>query len=621
MPNSPVRRAQLIAPFGVGAMIVVRDGISLIAAGLDHWYKREDGGLADFTEFVENEWRLSRQLRVGHFRKPPDYRRPDRGPGQNVPNSGLTVPFLRFPQWHTCPRCHRLKSLPLTVRDKQICTACQAEGYYSVLTQVSLVAMCERGHLQDFPWREWVHGEVRPSCQGNLRLITTGSATLAGQKVKCSCGKERSLSGVTFENILSTTLEDKDNPYLCQGKKPWLGMEEGEPCSQSLRATLRSATNVYYAQTSNAIYVPRGGGGVPSELMTALETPPLGLFVRQLGKLLTPEMLRNGMPEFREIVEPFTDEQLRKGLERVLRGKEGEEAEPKEEVDFRREEFTMLRTPCNEDELKIRSYNVSDYAEDVAQFFSRITLIDTLRETRALVGFTRILPETEQKLDELKSMLRRESSHASWLPAYVVYGEGIFLEFNEQKVKAWLEDNEEALEPRLQPIIKHYAREREKRDLKERTLHKRFFLVHTFAHLLIKRLTFECGYSAASLRERLYVSGDPKAPMAALLIYTASGDAEGTMGGLVRMGKPGLLEPVIRKAVEGANWCSADPVCMELSSNPQAKGNNLAACHSCALLPETSCEEFNRFLDRAVVIGDRQRLRGYFAELGQLGSS
>ncbi len=621
MPNGPVRRAQLIAPFGVGAMIVVRDGLSLIAAGLDHWYKREDGGSADSTEFIADEWRLSRQLRVGHFRKPPDYRMPGRGHGQYVPNSGLTVPFLRFPQWHTCPRCNRLKRLPLTVRGKQICTACQAEGNYSVLTQVSLVAMCERGHVQDFPWCEWVHGEVQPTCQGRLRLVTTGSATLAGQKVKCSCGKERSLSGVTFENILSTTLENKDNPYLCQGKKPWLGIEESEPCSQLLRATLRSATNVYYAQTRNAIYVPRGGGGVPSELMTALETPPLSLFVRQLGKHLMPEMLRNGMPEFREAVEPFTDEQLRKGLERVLTGGNSEEAKPKEEVDFRREEFTILRTTRSEDELKIRGYGISDYGADIAQLFSRITLVDKLRETRALVGFTRVLPETEQNLDELKSMLRRESSSASWLPAYVVYGEGIFLEFDEQKVKEWLGRNEAALEQRLRPVIKHYAREREKRDLKERALHKRFFLVHTFAHLLMKRLTFECGYSAASLRERLYVSDDPNTPMAALLIYTASGDAEGTMGGLVRMGKPGLLEPVIRKAVEGANWCLADPVCMELGGKARTGGGNLAACHSCALLPETSCEEFNRFLDRAVVIGDRQQLQGYFAALNHFGSS
>lgn len=118
-------------------------------------------------------------------------------------------------------------------------------------------------------------------------------------------------------------------------------------------------------------------------------------------------------------------------------------------------------------------------------------------------------------------LLRRNSPHASWLPAYVVYGEGIFLEFDEERILAWLTLNGTALKDRLHPVIKRDAQEREKRELKARPLSERLFLVHTFAHLLIRRLTFECGYSAASLRERLYVSDDPDAPMAAVLIYTA----------------------------------------------------------------------------------------------------
>ena len=35
--------------------------------------------------------------------------------------------------------------------------------------------------------------------------------------------------------------------------------------------------------------------------------------------------------------------------------------------------------------------------------------------------------------------------------------------------------------------------------------------------------------------------------MAGILIYTAAGDAEGTLGGLVRMGKPGRLEPLLSR--------------------------------------------------------------------------
>jgi hypothetical protein len=103
--------------------------------------------------------------------------------------------------------------------------------------------------------------------------------------------------------------------------------------------------------------------------------------------------------------------------------------------------------------------------------------------------------------------------------------------------------------------------------------------------------------------------------MAGILIYTADGDAEGTMGGLVRMGKPSYIEPVILRALQNALWCSADPVCMEVGghSGQGPDSCNLAACHNCALVPETACEHFNRFLDRAVVIsgiGDSDM--GYF---------
>ena len=122
----------------------------------------------------------------------------------------------------------------------------------------------------------------------------------------------------------------------------------------------------------------------------------------------------------------------------------------------------------------------------------------------------------------------------------------------------------------------------------------------------MNRLSFECGYSSAALRERLYISDHPSAPMAGLLIYTADGDSEGTMGGLVRMGKPGHFEPMIRRALENAEWCSADPVCREMGaqSGQGPDSCNLAACHSCALVPETACEEFNRFLDRTLVVED-----------------
>ncbi len=105
--------------------------------------------------------------------------------------------------------------------------------------------------------------------------------------------------------------------------------------------------------------------------------------------------------------------------------------------------------------------------------------------------------------------------------------------------------------------------------------------------------------------------------MAGLLIYTAAGDSEGTMGGLVRMARPGNLRPMLATAVSNARWCSTDPVCMDAGEHGQGPDScNLAACHGCALLPETSCEEFNRFLDRGLVIGTfTDPHLGFFSDL------
>ena len=80
----------------------------------------------------------------------------------------------------------------------------------------------------------------------------------------------------------------------------------------------------------------------------------------------------------------------------------------------------------------------------------------------------------------------------------------------------------------------------------------------------------------------------------------------------MRQGRPGNLERIIYNAIENARWCSSDPICID-SHGQGPNSCNLAACHNCALLPETCCEESNMILDRAMLIGtlDNQKI-GYF---------
>jgi hypothetical protein len=625
MPKGPIRRAQLIAPFGVGAMVIVRDGTSLITCGLDHWYEKEDdaeGVPVDPSEYMFDEWRLEQQLRVDHFRLPPDYRE-NRRSGERVPNFRLTVPFLRFPQWHFCPdlRCKRLYEVPMTARDRIKCEECSSKKRTRYLVQVPFVAMCENGHIQDFPWREWVHSEVAPTCTQPMRRIATGGSSLAAEKVKCKCGKERTLGSITEaradSTFLTNRLDASGEKYWCRGRMPWLGADVQEACEKPIRGTLRSASNVYYAHIKSAIYLPRGSNEVPDELLQDLRSRTLFAPISMLRRAGVEPNAREFKEAFPEILSMYSVEQIEIGLKILLSVEEKPDdervASDDSETAFRREEYKVLRNARDESELLIRPNTVGEYKSIVSEYFSTVNSINKLRETRALAGFSRIFPENDGGMERRKTMLRRRALPTSqcWLPAYTVFGEGIFLEFDQSRLSEWETRREVLL--RVGNLDKRY-KQQEAKGIPV-NVSPRLLLLHTVAHLLMNRLIFECGYGSASLCERLYFSDDKQSPMAGILLYTAAGDAEGTLGGLVRMAKPGLLEPMLRRALESAEWCSADPVCMEMGvlGGQGPDSCNLAACHSCALVPETACEMFNRFLDRGVVIGDLSTTQlGYF---------
>ena len=190
----------------------------------------------------------------------------------------LTQPFLRFPRWHFCPSCNRLDERPLTERGRIWCRACEQIGRRRPLFQVPFVAMCDRGHIQDFPWREWVHRSESTSCQKDIRLIATGGASLAAQRVVCECNATRTLASITeadlegFTFLSKTLLQGEEAgacpPYLCRGMRPWLGEDEPSECDRHLRGSLRSASNLYFAAVSSSIYLPRSIDSVASSLVS-----------------------------------------------------------------------------------------------------------------------------------------------------------------------------------------------------------------------------------------------------------------------------------------------------------------------------------------------------------------
>lgn len=628
MSSSPIRRAQLIAPFGVGAMVTGPDGTSTITGALDGWFDAEaDGSDVDLDEFRITEWRLEHALRVNELRLPPDYRT-HRGQGADRPkNLYLTVPTLRFPVWHFCPQCRAMHEVKPHHAGKRRCPSCEAKNAAQAgrprkapfLAQVPFVAMCENGHLEDFPWREWVHRDVASNCTRQLHLRASGGASLAAQMVHCECGvPPRNLAQITEASrdedgnertFLSANLSSTHD-YLCRGLRPWMDDRIGEGCGRALRGTLRAATNVYFAHTESAIYIPpESSEGLPEGLMDLLDQPPLVNsihFAQEFGVPLTADVLRRDRNS--HLLDRFTDAELERALQAMeKRRAEVVEASPSgDDLDpqaIRRPEYVVLREELESEHLKVRPIDLSAEGRGLPRYFSRVNLVEQLRETRVLYGFSRVRPDGRATLNERKAMLWRNEPgfQRSWLPAYLVHGEGIYLEFDEQALNAW--ERRTAVVQRVSRLAASPEAARTHRGLADAAMMPRYVMLHTFAHLLINQLVFECGYSSASLRERIFCAlGDT--PMAGILIYTAAGDSEGTMGGLVRMGRPDNLEATIVAALDRARWCSSDPVCMELGERGQGPGStNLAACHGCALLPETACEAFNRFLDRGLVAG------------------
>jgi hypothetical protein len=310
---------------------------------------------------------------------------------------------------------------------------------------------------------------------------------------------------------------------------------------------------------------------------------------------------------------PFTDEQIEAALKIVCDENRKSKNFVNKIEDYKNFEghllpleYGSLKSEQDEPQLQVQLTDIQSFDESLRPYFSTISLVKKLRETRALVGFSRIVSGSNLSLEPKKKMMFKQapSKEDSWLPAVIVHGEGIFMEFDQDRLKAW--ESNPAVEGRVRKLVDHYRILETTRNWLHKSLSARFIMIHTFAHILINQLTFECGYSAASLRERLYVSNLGGEELSGVLIYTASGDSEGTLGGLVAMGRPGYLEDMIWKALEKAKWCSADPVCMEIgaSGGQGPESCNLAACHNCALVPETSCQEGNRFLDRALLIGD-----------------
>ena len=606
--KKPMRRSQLISPWGVGAIVPFPEDESLMIAGLDMWQFGNDK-----SEFIIKDERLERRLGVKELRRPPDFR----DIKSDKKNALIKIPAVRFPRWQYCPFCGTMsKSSFYAVQEK--CDgyvwphgrSCAGKKFKRRLIPERFIVICQEGHIDDFPIMEWVHNNpshpkpITDNCR--LRRSTGGtSASLTGVFYECSCGAKRSMAGAMNEKALERI------GYQCQGAKPWLGIEKDEenPCRNiDVKVVQRGGTNVWFADVVSSIYIPVDDDSSSRRIISILDEYINTINARRINGQIDKDYI-----ELIADVRRIDKEALYKAaITRIENmGHNPEITEDISEEEYRLAEYKVLIKNCGGDKLKFysKNYTIQTYHAIIQKYFTSISLVHKLRETRAFVGFSRLQPNEGQSIKEKKQMLR--IGNGDWLPAIEVYGEGIFFEFNRETLDKWAQQPD--VIKRTNQIGLRYNELLKRRNAEQRILSPKYVLIHTFAHILINQLSYECGYGSSSIRERIYCNKDDSGnKMFGLLIYTASGDSEGSLGGLVRQGQAGRIEDTIIGAIKNAKWCSADPICIQ-SSGQGPESCNLAACHNCALLPETCCENGNRLLDRALIVGTLEDTSvGYF---------
>lgn len=625
---SDIRLGQLIAPFGPGSIYTDKNGIPNIVCGLDFWHKKQDEqgnwkeDEAAMRKHVIDEPRLSELLQIPQFRQPPEYCLDDQNPGL----SRLEIQTHRFPTWYVDSFSGKMRRFNLDSRK----LAPLEKGEKARWRPVRFISVCSHGHIADFPWKEW----CGCTCSGGAGLVLndSGGPDLRSVRVSCSvCKSLKSLAGSmgmerdqTSGKITKSGLASAG--ISCSGERPWLGCAP-QHCNEPTVAVLINQSNIYFGKVMSSIYLP----DMTSEQTVAgiqkiLRSGDFDLTV--VKTLIQLGASSDALNKLHDILKPYyttlpDNESIMKAMDSLSRGSSLSEDSPRPSMEesesqiFRRAEYNVLRNEVGsgvDDELRVIPSEVS---EGLKPWFGRINLVERLRETRVFCGFDRLI----RTIDPFEAMpasamnqlfLHPPEPAHQWLPAIKNYGEGIFVELSEGSVRQWLTNNETWLTDRLdQAFVERMANEANllpPLQYSNRTPQwaARYLLVHTLAHIMINQLVFECGYSSAALKERIFVSNDPEAPMAAFLVYTAAGDSEGSLGGLVRLGRPKLFEPMVLRALSRASWCSADPVCSEDLGGTGSRRINKAACHACVLLPETACETINSGLDRAMVIGTPQ---------------
>ena len=630
-------RKTISAYGGVGSIIETRDG-SIIIKPFDEWpfFKSIDGDFQDHNniEDVRFKNRLSKYfINLERLVKIPVNDLKNGSILQNGENN--TIGAAYFPEWFYCSTCNKLDNIR-NWKDNWLnnvenyhtdnffppkCYKCYARNRNSKrkffdLEQVRFILTAPNGDIADIPWDKWsmLKREKREKSNNENKDIDTNEETISLSNVFVTSDlvleyrtsdKLDDLSGINIiaknkfgETLNFTTLSGLFNLRI---KNQEL-IPNTEIKDILFKPVIRSSNSVYYPNILSSIYIP-----AKDELNKTL----INYIKESHNEGDEPSRIVRDLKRNKEV--SISEDTIQRLIDNNFIERDVEIT--KSENEYRFDEFKYITEKGNDEIKDLLIFNKVDSNYFQNDLIKSIFRMDKIKFTSVQTSYTRqepisidtALKEEDIESDKLDYIRKKYTSNkgltTKYLPAIESFGEGIFFEFDNEILDKWINSNG-LIRDRVQPVINNYNNF-DSAFNKNIEVNPQIILIHTFSHLIIKELEYLCGYPSTSMQERLYVSENPN--MNGVLIYTIAG-SEGSYGGLTSLCDDNKISKLIQSAIMRAKDCATDPICYHTTG--QGVGNlNLSACFSCSLLPETSCEMFNSFLDRRLLIDDGY---GYF---------
>ena len=591
-----IRPSQFIFSFGVGALLDLPQ-LSVMILGLQNWEVRYSQELIEDRLLAALQRRLGRQ--VAQLLHPPI---PPEDQDHNPAAPPIGVPVVPFPRWLRCPKCQGMGTIESglfeLVQDRYrpdltryVHVGCPKSSKPPTALPMRFLLACRDGHLTDFPWIEFVHAGKAICKPARLSMYEFGpSGDVLDIMIKChSCNTSRSMSEAF----------DRDPPFACPGHHPHLRQISPNGCPELAKPILLGASNSWFPQVMSVLSIPDTGNDALAQLVDAHWATlkvVTSLEVARFAVMTNPALLSHPAEQIWQAIQA-----------RQQRDAGAAPAADDDVTDLKAPEWAVFSAPDTAPQGRDFRLTRVGPPQGFPEFEDTVR-IERLREVRALFGFNRL----ESNGDFTDATFSSEGRYTplsaklpTWLPATEVRGEGLFLRLQEEAVAQWeARPAVQALEAEFRLAHRQWRRLRHIEPADADFPGIRYVLIHSLAHALMRQIALDCGYTAASLRERLYCRRpvDLHGPMAGFLLYTAASDSEGTLGGLVELGSPISLGRHLQQALENLRICASDPLCAEHPPSRDGRGIHAASCHACLFGPETSCERGNRYLDRSVLL-------------------